>query len=77
MVLKFYASVAEGLKLKIRKFWRLILTFEAPIRPSEEGGWGGGAKGASAPSKFSVDVLFLKEVTKNIHENQQAKPRAS
>ena len=25
--LKFYASVAKGLKLKLRKFWRLIPTF--------------------------------------------------
>ena len=46
----------------------------------------GGADGASAPPKFSVDVpfllmsplnvLFLKEVTNSIHENQQAKSRA-
>ena len=27
MVLKFYTSVAKVLKLKIRKFWRLIPTF--------------------------------------------------
>ena len=27
MALKFYASVAKGLKLKVRKFWGLILTF--------------------------------------------------
>ena len=27
MVLKFYTSVVEGLKLKFRKFWGLILTF--------------------------------------------------
>ena len=27
MVLKFYVSVAKGLKLKVRKFWELILTF--------------------------------------------------
>ena len=43
--------------------------------------------GASVPPKFSVDVpffadeplniLFLKDVTKNIDENQQAKSRAS
>ena len=25
--LKFYTSVAKGLKLKVRKFWGLILTF--------------------------------------------------
>ena len=28
MDLKFYTSVAKGLKLKVRKFWRLIPTFE-------------------------------------------------
>ena len=27
MVLKFYTSVAKGLKLKVRKFWELIPTF--------------------------------------------------
>ena len=27
MVFKFYASVAKGLKLKVRKFWGLIPTF--------------------------------------------------
>ena len=27
MALKFYTSVAKGLKLKIRKFWGLIPTF--------------------------------------------------
>ena len=44
------------------------------------GGGGGGSEGASAPSKLSLlmrpvlqmsplNVLFLKEVTKNVHEN--------
>ena len=27
MALKFYTGVAKGLKLKIRKIWRLIPTF--------------------------------------------------
>ena len=27
MNLKFYASVAKGLKLKVRKFWEVIPTF--------------------------------------------------
>ena len=27
MTLKFYANVAKGLKLKVRKFWWLIPTF--------------------------------------------------
>ena len=46
-----------------------------------------GAEGASTPPKFSAGVpfllmsplnmLFLKEVTKNVRENQQLKSRAS
>ena len=27
MVFKFYTSLAKELKLKVKKFWRLILTF--------------------------------------------------
>ena len=27
VAMKFYISVAKGLKLKVRKFWRLISTF--------------------------------------------------
>ena len=27
MALKFYSSVAKGLKLKVKKFWGLIRTF--------------------------------------------------
>ena len=27
MALKFYASMAKGLKLEVRKFWELIPTF--------------------------------------------------
>ena len=27
MNLKFYTSVTKGLKLKVRKFWGLVLTF--------------------------------------------------
>ena len=57
-------------------------------RPSgARGGRGGVSLLTPPPPKFSVDVpfllisplnvLFLKEVTKNVHENQQAKSRAS
>ena len=28
MALKFYGSVAKGLKIKVRKFWRLTPLFE-------------------------------------------------
>ena len=37
MVLKFYASVAKGLKLKIRNLGGLFLLFNLPMRPSEAG----------------------------------------
>ena len=48
----------------------------------------GGAEGASAPLRSSLlmcpfllmsplNVLFLKEITQNVHENQQAKSQAS
>ena len=38
----------------------------------------GRAKGASAPpTPNPLNVLFLKERTKNVHENQLAKLRAS
>ena len=36
----------------------------------------GGRKGVS-PLQSSLNVFFLKEVTKNVLENQQAKSRAS
>ena len=32
MTLKFYNSVAKGLKLKVRKVWKLILTFAEVTR---------------------------------------------
>ena len=44
MALKFYAIDAKGLKLKLKKFWGLILMFVAVM-----GGrlvWGGGGGGA-------------------------------
>ena len=47
MTLKFYASVAKGLKLKDRKFWELIPTFVKVTREKMAGykgkngrGWG-------------------------------------
>ena len=38
MTLKFYASVAKGLKLKDRKFWELIPTFVKVTREKMAGG---------------------------------------
>ena len=59
--------------------------------PEQDGwvGWGGeGRGGVRAPSQSSLlmcpllllsplNILFLKDVTKNVHEYQQAKSRAS
>ena len=43
MALKFYTSVAKGLKLKIRKLWELIPTFVEVTGKKLEGvGVGGG-----------------------------------
>ena len=38
MALKFYTSVAKGLKLKVRKFWGLIPTFVEVTREKLVGG---------------------------------------
>ena len=40
--LKFYTSVAKGLKLKVRKFWGLIPTFVEVTGEKLVGGGGGG-----------------------------------
>ena len=37
MTLKFYTSVKKGLKLKVRKFWRLIPTFSEVTRETLAG----------------------------------------
>ena len=39
--LRFYTSVAKGLKLQVRKFWRLILTFVEVTGEKLVGGRGG------------------------------------
>ena len=40
MVLKFYTSVAKGLKLNVGKFWGLILTFVV-VKVEKLAGWPG------------------------------------
>ena len=45
MALKFYNSVATGLKLKVRKFLGLIPKFVEVIGENGEGGMGGGGGG--------------------------------
>ena len=42
MNLTFYSSVAKGLKLKVRKFWRLIPTFVEVAGEKLLRGWGSG-----------------------------------
>ena len=42
MALKFYTSVAKGLKLKVRKFLRLISMFAEVTREKLVGGCEGG-----------------------------------
>ena len=46
MALKFYKSVATGLKLKVRKFWALIPKFVEVI--GENGEVGGEGQGGGA-----------------------------
>ena len=46
MALKFYKSVATGLKLKVRKFWGLIPKFVEVI--GENGEVGGEGQGGGA-----------------------------
>ena len=41
MALKFYNSVAKGLKLEVRKFWELIPTFVKVTGENGEVGGGG------------------------------------
>ena len=48
IALKFYTSVTKGLKLKVRKFWRLILTFVKVTREKLVL-WRGGGLFASPP----------------------------
>ena len=43
IVLKFYTSVAKGLKRKVRKFWGLIPSFVQVTGKNLE--WGGGLFG--------------------------------
>ena len=38
MTLKFYTSLAKGLKLKVRKFWKLTPTFVEVARSKPAGG---------------------------------------
>ena len=56
IALKFYTSVAKGLKLKIRTFWWLILTFEEIT----------GKKPVGEPSCLPPSWIGLKFSAKNI-----------
>ena len=61
MNLKFYTSVAKGLKLKVRKFWGLIATF-VEVTEEKLSGRGGGLFGAPIlqHSNKTVNIFILK-----------------
>ena len=56
MALKFYNSVAKGLKLKVRKFWGLIPTFVKVTGENGEVG-GGGLFGPPIISRVKVSCF--------------------
>ena len=58
MALKFYKSVATGLKLKVRKFWGLIPKFVEVIGENGGGGGGGGGGGLFGPPILSRVKVF-------------------
>ena len=55
MTLKFYASVAKGLKLKDRKFWGLIPSF---VKVTREKMAGGGVFVPPILKKIKAETLF-------------------
>ena len=58
MALKFYTSVEKGLKLKVRKFWGLIVTFVEVTAEKLVGG-------LFAPSPVLNKVNSRKKTTKS------------
>ena len=62
MALKFYATVAKGLNLKVRKFWRLIPTFiEVTGKKLVVRWWGVGAFLHTA-SWIELNVLIYQQI---------------
>ena len=77
--LKFYTSVAKGLKLKVRSFWGLSHTFEKVTGEKLVGAGGGSSilnkfKGNAQfiflcnPQKVSVNVCLMKTLEKHCHK---------
>ena len=67
MALKFYNSVAKGLKLEVRKFWELIPTF---VKVTGENGEVGGGGLFGPPILSRVKVFCFQGVQKcNIWKN--------
>ena len=54
--LKFYTSLSKGLKLKVRKFWRLILTFAEVTEENLE-----------IPILNRVNITLLQKPKKTLH----------
>ena len=53
--MKFYTSVAKGLKVKVIKFWGLVATFIEVTK--EKTGSGGGGGGSFLPPPIPVLIL--------------------
>ena len=68
MILKYYSSVAKELKLKVRKFWWLILT--SSYRGITVGGKGGlGQKSTMNSVKVSAVIDYL-----TYHKEEKREP---
>ena len=62
MVLKFYATVAKGLNLKVRKFWRLIPTFIEVTGKKLVVRWWGAGGFLHTASWIELNVLTYQQI---------------
>ena len=64
IALKFYASVAKGLKLKVKRYWGIIATFVEVTGETMVGG-----EFCAPPPKLPPSFLIgLKIIARNIYE---------
>ena len=56
--LEFYIILSKGIRLKVRKFWRLIPTFLEVTGEKLVGGGGGGGLFVSLPSWIGLSSFF-------------------